>query len=56
MLDFERAWWRHPGAKEDAIRREFDVSPTSFYQRLIALVERPEALAYAPRVCRRYVK
>ena len=26
VLAFERQWWRHAGAKEEAIRREFGVS------------------------------
>ncbi len=47
-LDFERLWWKHAGAKESAIREEFDCSATVHYQRLNALLDRPEAHAYAP--------
>jgi len=28
VLDFERSWWKHPGAKEAAIRETFDLSAT----------------------------
>jgi hypothetical protein len=46
MLDFERTWWRSPGAKEQAIRDQFALSPTRYYQALNALLETPEALRY----------
>jgi len=48
MLAFERRWWRHPGAKEQAIRDEFGVSPTRYYQMLNALLDTPGALAADP--------
>src|SRR3954447_22134227 len=53
MLTFERQWWRHPGAKETAIRDRFDVTPTRYYQVLNALVDRPNALAADPLLVRR---
>src|SRR5262249_34453144 len=34
ILDFERLWWRRPGAKEQAIRDNFEMSPTPYYQPL----------------------
>jgi Protein of unknown function (DUF3263) len=46
ILDFERRWWRQPGAKEQAIRDRFEISPTRYYQRLNALLDVPHALAY----------
>lgn len=45
-LDFERQWWKHPGAKEAAIRETFDESPVRYYQRLNALIDQPEAVEY----------
>lgn len=45
MLTFEGRWWHHKGAKEETIRREFDMSATRYYQVLGALIQRPEALA-----------
>lgn len=48
MLAFERRTWRHAAAKEDAVRELFGVSVTAYYQRLGALIDRPEALAHDP--------
>lgn len=45
-LDFERQWWKYAGAKEAAIREQFDESATRYYQRLNQLIDRPEALAH----------
>lgn len=50
LLDFERRWFRLPGAKEQAIRDEFGISATRYYQLLAELIDRPEAMAYAPAV------
>jgi hypothetical protein len=46
MLDFERRWWRQPGAKEQAIRDTFAMTPTRYYQSLNALLDLPGALSY----------
>lgn len=43
LLAFERQWWKHPGAKEQAIRDTFGISPTRYYQRLNALLDSPVA-------------
>ena len=48
VLAFERQWWRHAGAKEEAIRREFGVGPTAYYQLLSRLIDDPAAIAYDP--------
>jgi hypothetical protein len=48
VLDLEDRWWRHPGAKETAIREELGTTPVRYYQRLVALLDRPEALAARP--------
>lgn len=53
MLAFEGQWWRHKGAKNEAIRAQFDMSPTSYYQILRALILRDEALAAEPMIVRR---
>ncbi|GAA5048676.1 DUF3263 domain-containing protein [Nocardia callitridis] len=45
ILAFERQWWKYAGAKEEAIRELFGLSPTRYYQVLNALVDRQEALA-----------
>lgn len=54
ILDFEGGpHWRYAGAKEQEIRNRFDLSATRYYQVLNALLERPEALAYAPMTVKR---
>lgn len=53
MLDLERQWWKHAGAKDSLIRERFDISPTAYYSRLNQLLDRPEALAADPMTVRR---
>ena len=53
ILAFERQWWKHAGAKEEAIRREFGISPTVYYQRLSSLIDHPAALAADPLLVKR---
>lgn len=53
ILDFERQWWKHAGAKEDAIRSEFSLSSARYYQVLGALIDRREALVYDPMLVKR---
>jgi hypothetical protein len=53
MLTFERQWWRRPGAKETAIRNQFGMTPTRYYQVLNTLVDRADALATDPLLVRR---
>ncbi|MEV6816501.1 DUF3263 domain-containing protein [Micromonospora sp. NPDC051296] len=48
ILAFERQWWRHAGAKEQAIRDRFGLSATRYYQLLNALLDNPAALAADP--------
>lgn len=53
MLVFERQWWRHAGAKEEAIRRTFGIGPTAYYQLLSRLIDDPAALAHDPMLVKR---
>ena len=53
ILDFERQWWKYAGAKETAVREQFDMSATRYYQVLNALIDRPEALVVDPLLVRR---
>lgn len=53
ILVFERQWWAHAGAKEAAIRAEFDLSAARYYQVLNAALDLPEALAFDPLLVRR---
>src|SRR6476619_1519425 len=53
ILEFERPWCEYAGAKETAVREQFDMSATRYYQVLNALIDRPEALASDPLHVRR---
>ncbi|MGO4785409.1 DUF3263 domain-containing protein [Cryobacterium sp. W22_MBD10_FK3] len=53
LLAFERRWWSHPGAKEQAIRSEFGLSAARYYQLLGALIDSPLALAHDPMLVKR---
>jgi Protein of unknown function (DUF3263) len=53
ILEFERHWWKYAGAKEQAVRDEFDMSSTRYYQVLNALIDRQEALEADPLLVRR---
>ena len=53
VLAFERRWWKYAGAKEEAIRRQFGISPTAYYQLLSRLIDEPAALAADPMLVKR---
>jgi hypothetical protein len=53
ILAFERKWWKHAGSKEQAIRDQFGVSATRYYQVLNALLDNPAALAADPVLVKR---
>ncbi len=53
ILAFERAWWRHGGLKEEAIREEFGISAARYYQLLGTLIDSPAALAEDPMLVKR---
>jgi len=53
ILAFERKWWRHAGAKEQAIRTEFEFSAARYYQLLGVLIDSPVALAHDPMLVKR---
>jgi hypothetical protein len=48
ILAFESKWWKHAGSKEQAIRDEFELSATRYYQLLNGLLDNPAALAHDP--------
>jgi hypothetical protein len=56
ILAFERQWWRHAGAKEQAIREEFGLSAARYYQVLGALIDRPAALRHDPMLVKRLLR
>ncbi|WP_210479561.1 DUF3263 domain-containing protein [Naasia sp. SYSU D00948] len=53
ILAFERTWWAHRGAKEEAIREEFGISAARYYQLLGALIDSPAALVHDPMLVKR---
>lgn len=53
ILDFEREWWRYAGAKEQAVREHFDLSPTRYYQLLNRVIDDEAALTYDPMLVKR---
>ena len=53
VLDFESRRFKNPGRKEQAIREEFEISPTQYFQIVNALLDDPAALAYDPTLVAR---
>lgn len=53
ILEFERYWWKYAGAKERAIREQFDLSATRYYQLLNEIIDMPEALTHDPILVKR---
>jgi hypothetical protein len=48
ILAFEARWWKHAGAKEQAIRDTFALSSTRYYQLLNAVLDNPAAMEHDP--------
>lgn len=53
ILDLERDWWQTPGPKGEAIRARLGMSPSAYYRRLGALIDRPDVLELDPLLVRR---
>ena len=53
ILDFERQWWKHAGAKEEAIREAFGLSAARYYQVLNAVIDSPAAVRHDPMLVKR---
>ena len=53
ILDFERAAWREPGPKDQAIEMILGLPAAVYYERLRALVSGAAALAYDPLTTKR---
>ena len=53
ILAFERQWWKYAGAKEQAIRELFDMSPTRYYQLVNRLIDKREAMRLDPMLVKR---
>lgn len=50
---YASAQYKHQGARENAITSLFDVTPTSFYQRINQLLDLETALAWNPMLVNR---
>lgn len=53
ILEFERQWWKHAGAKEEAIRAQFGLSAARYYQLLNAALDDPGSLVLDPMLVKR---
>jgi hypothetical protein len=53
ILEFERQWLSHAGAKEEAIRAEFALSAARYYQLLNAVIDLPGAVRADPMLIKR---
>jgi hypothetical protein len=56
LLAFEKQRWQYAGAKETAIRDVFGMAATAYYQRLNAVIDRPEAYAAEPVLVKRLLR
>jgi hypothetical protein len=53
ILAFAGSWWKFEGAKESAIREQFDMSRTTYYATLNRILDDPAAEAVDPLLVRR---
>lgn len=53
LLDFEDDWSGRTRGKDAAILAELGMSPTSYHQRLNALLDDPDALTHRPQLVMR---
>ncbi|OLT48001.1 hypothetical protein BJF85_14060 [Saccharomonospora sp. CUA-673] len=56
VLAFERQWWKYAGAKEQAVRELFAMSPTRYYQILNRLIDKQDAMRADPMLVKRLRK
>ena len=56
ILEFERTWWRHAGAKESSIKELFNLTPPAYYQMLNNLIDREAALMAQPLLVKRLLR
>lgn len=50
ILDLERSWWLTFRSKEEGIRAELGIAPSTYYRALHELIDQDAALAYDPLV------
>lgn len=50
ILDVERSWWLTFRSKEECIRAELGIAPSTYYRLLHELIDQDAAFAYDPLV------
>ena len=53
VLDFEGSWWLQPGPKDQAIEFSLGLTAAGYYEALLALIDRPEAMNHDPLTVKR---
>lgn len=53
VLDFEGSWWLEPGPKDQAIEFSLGLTAADYYETLLTLVDRPEAMQHGPLTVKR---
>lgn len=53
VLAFEHRRWLHAGAKDEAVRQQFGLTPVRYQQWLLTLIDRPEAYVHDPVLVKR---
>ncbi len=48
ILDFERSWWLHDGAKDRLVEATLGLTSHAYYERLLSLLDHPDASSYDP--------
>ena len=48
VLEFERAWWKQPGPKDQAIEFALGLTAAAYYEVLAALVTDQRAITFDP--------
>jgi hypothetical protein len=53
VLEFESSWWLQPGPKDEAIEFILGLTAAGYYEALLTLAERPEAMRHDPLTVKR---
>lgn len=56
ILAMESQWFKYEGVKEQAIREQFGISSTRYYQLLRAIIQTPAALEADPLTTKRLLR
>jgi hypothetical protein len=53
VLEFESSWWLQSGPKDQAIEFSLGLTAAGYYEALLALVDRQEAMRHDPLTVKR---